>query len=165
MEEAECQVRIASAVIASDELGESLLAKGRTIYIAVVPVLVGMGKSAAVASVPHCVMSVACKVYRVVGHSVVGLVASGEVGAHFPLGNNRISAKYDDACHRIRTVHQTGWPLDDFRRMHRCRVYLNSVLVAPLLSFLSDAIVYHHHTIVAQSAYDRLRYAAASGYL
>ena len=43
------------------------------------------------------------------------------------------------------------------------RVDLYAVLVAPLLTFLSDALVHHDDTVIAQSADDGLRDAATRG--
>ena len=40
-------------------------------------------------------------------------------------------------------------------------VYLYAVLVAPLLSFLADAVVHNSHAVITQSAYNGFGYAAA----
>lgn len=71
----------------------------------------------------------------------------------------------DDARHSVRTVHEAGRPLEYLYRVYRVRVCLHAVLVAPLLAFLPDAVVDHHHAVVAQSAYHRFGDAAAGGNL
>ena len=61
------------------------------------------------------------------------------------------------AGHGIRAVHQRGRTFHHFNRVNCGPVNLNAVLVAPLLPFLSDAIVHHQHAVVAQSTNDGLR--------
>ena len=60
--------------------------------------------------------------------------------------------KYQHTCHRIATVHQRGGTFQNLYRVHVLRVYLDAVLIAPLLSFLAYALVHHDDAVVAQSA-------------
>ena len=75
-------MRVALAVVASEQLAQRLLAQGRSVDIAVIGVLVGMGHLAAVARVPHHSPLVSGKVERVVQQPAVGLIAGGDIGAH-----------------------------------------------------------------------------------
>ena len=56
----------------------------------------------------------------------------------------------------IDAIHQTGRTFKYFDRVNRRCVYLNSVLIAPLLTFLTHTVVYHHYTIISHSAYNGL---------
>ena len=161
----EDEVGMALAVIPTEELGECLLTEGRAEDIAVVFVLVGVRHLAAVAGIPHEASLVAGEVERIVEESVVGLVARGEVGPHVTLGQRGDGMEDDDSCHRIRTIHQACRTLQDFHGVNRCRIYLDAVFIAPLLTFLPDAVVDHHHTVVSEATDHRLGDAASRGYL
>ena len=57
----------------------------------------------------------------------------------------------EDACHRIRAIHETCRTFQNLYGMNRSGVDFYSVFIAPLLSFLSDSIVYHYHAVIAQA--------------
>ena len=55
----------------------------------------------------------------------------------------------EDACHRIRSIHETCRTFQNLYGMNRSGVDFYSVFIAPLLSFLSYSIVYHYHAVIA----------------
>ena len=61
------------------------------------------------------------------------------------------------AAYGIAAIEQGRRTLDDLSAIDRKLVYLQSVVVAPLLSFVLDTILAHHHAVVAQTAYGGLR--------
>ena len=63
--------------------------------------------------------------------------------------------------HSIGAVHQRGRALQYLYRTNTVAVDLHTMFVTPLLSFLAHALAHHHHAVVAQSADDGLRDAAA----
>ena len=57
----------------------------------------------------------------------------------------------------ITAVEQSGRTLDDFSAIHGKLVNLQPVVVAPLLTLVLDTVLAHHHAVIAQTTYRRLR--------
>ena len=53
----------------------------------------------------------------------------------------------DGTSHGIRTVSKARRSLDYFDRVNGMLVYLHTMLVTPLLTFLPNSIVYYQHTV------------------
>ena len=66
-----------------------------------------------------------------------------------------IEAQY--TANGIAAVEQGRRAFDDLGAIDRKLVNLQSVVVAPLLSLVLDAIFAHHHAVIAQAADRRLR--------
>ena len=105
----------------------------------------------AVAGVPYKSALVAGKVERIIKKSVVGLITCREIRSHVALGKGRSGVEDEDACHRIRSIHETCRTFQNLYGMNRSGGDFYSVFIAPLLSFLSDSIVYHYHAVIAQA--------------
>ena len=135
----------------------------RSGHVAVFFVLVGVGVFVREASVPDESLLVAGEVQRVVNKSVFRLIFCGEACLHLALGLYGTAVEDDHSGHGIAAIHERGRPLQYLYRIHVLRVYFYPVLVAPLLSFLPDALVHDDDAVVAQSANDGFRDAAARG--
>ena len=99
--------------------------------------------------------------HRICGKAVVALIFGRNIAAHSPGHCNRLRAEYNHAGKGIGTIHQRGWPFKDFHAVDGCSVYLDSVLVAPLLPFLANSVIDHDNPVVAETADYRLGNAAA----
>ena len=53
-----------------------------------------------------------------------------------------------------RASHQGSRTFEDLHRVYAGTVYLDAVLVAPLLAFLPDTVAHHHHAVIAHAADD-----------
>ena len=93
--------------------------------------------------------------------SVVGLVFRVDVSLHLTLGQRGLSVQDDHTSHRIRAVHQRGGTFQYLNAADAAAINLNTVFVAPLLTLLTHTFAHHHDAVVAQSADDRFRDAAA----
>ena len=94
---------------------------------------------------------VAGKVERIIKKSVVGLITCREIRSHVALGKGRSGVEDEDASHRIRAIHKTCRAFQNLYGMNRSRVDFYPVFIAPLLSFLSDSIIYHYHAVIDQA--------------
>ena len=110
----------------------------------------------AVAGVPYKSALVAGKVERIIEKSVVGLITGREICSHVAFSKRWSRMEDEYASHRIRAIHETCRTFQNLYGMHRSRVNFYSVFIAPLLSFLSDSIVYHDHAVIAQATDHRL---------
>ena len=99
-------------------------------------------------------MLVTRKVDGIVKELVVCLVFRTDVHRHRALRHDGSLVQHQYASHRVAAIHQRGGAFQYLYRVYGLRVHLNAVLVAPLLSFLSDAVVHRHNAVVAQSADD-----------
>ena len=73
--------------------------------------------------------------------------------------------QYHHTGYGIAAIHERGRTLQYFHRMHTLLVDFESVLITPLLSFLSDTLVHDDHSVVAKATNDRLRDACSGTYL
>ena len=111
---------------------------------------------ATVSSIPHKATLIASEIKRIVEESVVGLITAHYVAAHLSHRQYRCAIENYHTCQSVRAIHQTGRTFKYFDRVNRRCVYLNSVLIAPLLTFLTHTVVYNHYTIISHSAYNGL---------
>ena len=158
-------VRVAPLPVHTQHQAARPLVELRARHVAVVPVLIGVRHLLAETTVPHQPLLVARHGEGVAEEPVVGLILGGGTGAHGAQGHHRLGVQDDDARHGIRPVHQRGRTLQYLDRVDAVAIHLHAVLVAPLLALLSDAVAHDHHAVVAQSADDGLRDAAARGQL
>ena len=115
--------------------------------------------------VPHEALLVAGKRQRIAEEAVVRLVLRAGIGAHGAFGRCGLAVQDDDARHGVRAVHERRRTLQDLDRVHAAAIDLHAVFVAPLLAFLPDTLAHDHYAVVAQSADDGFRDAAACGQL
>ena len=120
---------------------------------------------AAVAHIPGKALPVAAIIERVVEKAVVGLVLGVHVQAHLVQRNDRVGIEFHDTRQGIRAIEQAGGTLEYLDRTHGIVVYLDAMLVTPLLTLLAHTVGNDHHAVVAQSSNDGLRDAAARGHL
>ena len=73
--------------------------------------------------------------------------------------------QYHHSCDGIAAVHERGRSLQYLHGMHSLGIYLQSVLIAPLLSLLPYALVHHHYTVISESSDDGFAYSCSCGYL
>ena len=139
--------------------------KLRARHVAIHLVFIFAGVFLAPAPVPYHAALVPSKIDGVVEEVAVGLVAGAEVHSHPPLRHHRLLVQHQHAGHGVAAIHERGRALQNLHRVHRLVVDLYAVLVAPLLALLPDAVAHGDNAVVAQSAYDGFRYAAAGGQL
>ena len=106
---------------------------------------------------------VACCRQRVSKQVVIALIFRTYIALYRT--GRRIGHALEDehAGQGVRAIHERGRSLENLYGVHRGSVYFNAVLVSPLLAFLTDAIVHHHHAVITQSADHGLGDAAAGG--
>ena len=159
------QSRVSPRLVQSQHQSSGAFTELRTWHVAIVLVLIGMRHLVAVADIPHKTLLVARHLQRVAEETVVCLILRTDVSRHLPLGQRRLRMQDDHTRHSIRSVHQRGGTFQYFYTADTVAIYLHAVLVAPLLSFLAHTFAYHHHAVVAQSADDGFRNAAARSQL
>ena len=156
VERAECEVRIAPALIQAHEAVGIPLVEARIVHPAVVAVLVVAGHLAGAARQPVHAVQVAGVLPRVALLAIVGLVAGRAQARNVAFGHRVGSHEVDDARHGIGAVQQRARPFDNLGPVHAKLVNLNAVLVAPLLAFLLGPVVQGDDAVVAQPAHHRL---------
>ena len=124
-----------------------------------------MGVFLAVTRIPNKALLVASKVERSPNQTVIGLIFSVYLTFDAAFGLGRHPFENQHTTQSIGTVHEAGGTLQNLHRSHFIGVYLDAVLVAPLLAFLTDAVVDDYDAVVAQSTNDGLGDAAACGNL
>ena len=115
--------------------------------------------------IPHKALLIACYLQGVGEQLVVGLVFRAAAGLHRTLRECRLAMQNDDTRHSIRAIHQRGRPFQDFYGVDAVPVNLYTMLIAPLLTLLTDAIAHHDDAVVAQTANDRFGDSATCGEL
>ena len=56
--------------------------------------------------------------------------------------------------HGIGAVHQRGGTFHDLNGVNTFAIHFHTVLITPLLAFLTDTVINYQHTVVTQSADD-----------
>ena len=69
------------------------------------------------------------------------------------------------ACNGVAAVHERSWTFENFHGMNAFLIHFESVLVAPLLPFLTNTLVNDNDPVIAKTSDDRLRDACARAYL
>ena len=115
--------------------------------------------------VPHEGVLVARRTQAVRPKTVVRLVFRHCLHVHLSLWKQRGIFHYQHSCKRIRAIHQRCRALHYLYRMDAVRVDFYSVLIAPLLPFLTYSVVHNEHTVVAETANDGLGDAASGAHL
>ena len=146
------QVRMSPVPVFPEQRREGAFVELRARDVAVHLILIRVRELLGVAQVPNRAALVARKVERIVEKSVVRLVFGLHIGAHRALRQRRLRAKHHHAGQGIGTVHQRSRTFQNLHRVHVGSIDFHAVLVAPLLSFLSDAVAHHRHAVVAQAA-------------
>ena len=113
------------------------------------------------ASVPDESLLIARKVDGVVPEVGIRLPSAAHGGLHRAEGLDGGIVENNDAGHGIRAVHQRGGSFHDFYGMNAFAIHFHTMLIAPLLAFLADAVVDHQYAVVSQSADDWLGDAAS----
>ena len=80
---------------------------------------------------------------------VVCLVLADEIAFNAFLGCRQLRLYIDNTCYGIAAISERCCPFQHFYTLCTIIVYFYAVLIAPLLSFLPYAIVYHYHPVVA----------------
>ena len=80
---------------------------------------------------------------------------------HLAHGSHGSAPADEHARQGVGAVHERGRALEDFHGMDGGPVQFYAVFVAPLLAFLADAVIHHHHAVESQAADDRLGNAGA----
>ena len=117
------------------------------------------------APIPHKAFLIARHRQGVGKEAVVGLIFCAAIHAYGALRQYRSAVHYDNTRHCVRAVHQRCRTLQHLYGADTVAVNLHSMFVTPLLAFLTHTFAYHYDAVITQSAYDRFRYAAASGNL
>ena len=101
----------------------------------------------------------------IVVESVVRLILASDLYLHGSFLEGTFGMQYHHTGYGIAAIHERGRALQYFHRMHTLLVDFKSVLITPLLSFLSDTLVHDDHSVVAKATNDRLRDACSGTYL
>ena len=117
-------------------------------------VLIFVSQFLTVAHIPHIALLIAGKVERIVKHTIVGLVARSDATTHMSFAQCRRTMQDEDTSHRIGAIHQRGRTLQYLNRTDCLVVNLQSMFIAPLLTFLTNTVVDHQHTVITQTADD-----------
>ena len=124
-----------------------------------------MSHLATISCIPHKTLLIAGKVKRIIKESVVRLITTHYIGPHLAHRQYRRTIEHYNTSQSIRAIHQACRTFEYLYRMNRSCIYLNSMLIAPLLTFLTNSVIYYNHTIITHSSYHRFGNTATSGYL
>ena len=158
-------MRMSQAIVIAQQLREGLLTIRGAKDITIIFVLVGMRHLATISGVPNKASLITSKVERIIEKTVVGLIARGNIRPHITHRKSWRWMEDDDTRHRIRAIHQACRTFQYLHGMNGIRIHLYAMFIAPLLTFLSDTIVHHDHSIISQSTNHRFGDTAARGYL
>ena len=75
-----------------------------------------------------------------------------------------VAVQADDPSDGIRSVKQGGRSFGHFDAVDGKLVYFQTVVIAPLLPFVFDAVLCYNHAVEAQAAYRRLRLPGADAH-
>ena len=160
---AECEVCEAPFFVQSQQCVGGTLMELCARDVAVVFIMVRVCELLTIATVPYEAPLVAAEAEGVVDEAAVRLVFRGEAGTHAARRLNGFWMKHDDPRHGVGTVHERCRPLENLHLSHALSVEFQTMLIAPLLSFLAYAVGHADDTIVAQASDDGFRDAAACG--
>ena len=104
-------------------------------------------------------------VQRIGYQTIIALILSRYVALHRIQRRHGCGVEEDNSGHGVGAVHQRGRAFQDFDGVDAGAIHLDTVLVAPLLAFLADAIGHNHHPVIAQAADNRFGNGAAGGNL
>ena len=137
------QVAVAPVLVESHHHARSLFGELRVFHLVVNAVLVFAGSFLTPASVPDESLLIARKVDGVVPEVGIRLPSAAHGGLHRAEGLDGGIVENNDAGHGIRAVHQRGGAFHDFYGMNAFAIHFHTMLIAPLLAFLTDAVVNH----------------------
>ena len=113
--------------------------------------------------IPHKPAMIACSVQRIGKQPVVRLVFCAHVCPHFAIQRRGRPMQNQHTRHRIRTIHQRGWTLQNLHGTDILSVHFHTVFIAPLLSLLAHTLMHHDDAVIAQATNDGLRDASTCG--
>ena len=161
MEIAETQPGIAPGAIPAQHAGGRPFPVAGVRNLPVQGVSVRMGILVGEPAAPEPAVHIAVGCQRITQQPIVGLVFRREAAARFSRAAGRFRMEDQDTRQGVRPIHQRGRSLEDFDRMDAGTIDLDAMLVAPLLSFLPDAVIHDDDPVVAHAADDRFGDAAS----
>ena len=102
-----------------------------------------------VTRIPSETFLIASDIERSPNEAVIGLIFSIHTSFDCTFGWGWHPFEYQHTAHGIGAVHQARGTFQDFDRSHLVAVDFDAMLVAPLLAFLTYAIIDDHDTVVA----------------
>ena len=154
---------IAPSAVQPQHTGEGSFLELGAPYLPVSFVLVFTGSFLAPSAIPYDASFVACKINGIVPQTVVRLELTSYGRRHLPKGHHGVLMQHQHTCHGIRTIHQRGGTFQYLDGMDSLGIYFNTMLVTPLLSFLTDAVIDCDNAVIAQSTDDGFGDSRACG--
>ena len=115
--------------------------------------------------IPNEAFRIACKTNAIVVESVVGLVLTAYLDLHRAFLQRMFRMQNHHACNGVAAIHQGGWTFQNLDGMDAFFIDFKSVLIAPLLPFLTNSLVNYNNAIVTKTTNDWLRNACTCTYL
>ncbi len=88
--------------------------------------------------------------------AVIGLVIAENISFDGAFRNRNNGNDIHHACEGITAIHKRSGAFEDLCFAYIVLIYLDPVLIAPLLSFLTDTIIHDHHPVIPEAADNRL---------
>ena len=154
VEVAHLEQRVSPALLHTEHSLQGTFAELRVVYSSVDGVTKLSRPALCPAPVPHEALLVALRIGRIGKEMTVGLVFRRCRRTHLALRHQRCVVKEYHSRHSVGAVHQRCRTFHYLYGVNRLAIYFYAVFVAPLLSFLSDAVVDYEHSVISQAADD-----------
>ena len=122
-----------------------------------------MGMFFAESGIPSKAFLVSGKIERSPQQSIICLIFSVYLAFYGAVRQGRHTFEHQHAAHSIGAIHEAGRAFQNLHRADLVGIDFYAVFVAPLLAFLTNAIVDDHNAVVAQPTDDGFRDAASRG--
>ena len=159
----EVEMGVTPVLVQTQHAGGGIFLEAGVEHPSVVFVLVVVRQLLAVTAVPHESVVVTADIKAEILQTVVRVVFGGQASCHMPFFHTRSVVHHHHAGHGVGAIDKAGWTFQNLNRMHVVGVNFHTMLVAPLLAFLTNAVVHDGHAVVTQSANHWLGDAAAGG--
>ena len=146
---AEDQMTVSPTAVDPYHPMESLLTKLGTGHVPVVGIMILTCPFLRPSHVPDDTTLVACEVEGIVEEPIVRLVFRRGRSLEGSFGGHGITMEDHHASHGIRPIHQGCGTFQYLHVVYTLGIDLYSVLIAPLLTLLTDAIMDRDNTVIA----------------
>ena len=150
---------VAPSAVQANHSRQGAFLKTGVSNIAIVTVFVGMSQFLTSTHIPCHTTDIASTMERVAKQAIIGLMFRLHIQYCTAFRLHRGIFKDQDTGHGIRTIHKAGRALKNTYIIHTIGIDLYTMLVAPLLAFLTHTVINHNNAIIAQSTDYRFGYA------